>query len=114
MDERGFEAIRRFRRTETGKSTLSLAEFKQLVREQYLMLLIDEDAAMAALPDLLAVDEPARAMAVSAIRTVLGASGPIEPEVEARLQTVERLFRLPEAPVSLQSAPKRRSGRAPS
>ncbi|MCF1708418.1 DUF3141 domain-containing protein [Tabrizicola sp. J26] len=114
VDERGFEAIRRFRRTETGKSTLSLAEFKQLVREQYLMLLIDEDAAMAALPDLLAVDEPARAMAVSAIRTVLGASGPIEPEVEARLQTVERMFHLPEAPVSLQSAPKRRSGRAPS
>ena len=32
---------------------LTLAEFKALVREQYFMLLIDEEAALAAIPSLL-------------------------------------------------------------
>ena len=47
---------------------LSLAEFKALVREQYFMLLIDEDAAVAAIPALLAGqrEERRKALAVSA------------------------------------------------
>src|SRR3974377_2179673 len=42
LDERGFEAVRRLR-AEQGHARLSLAEFKTLIREQFFMLLIDEE-----------------------------------------------------------------------
>ncbi len=111
VDERGFEAIRRFRRSQDSRATISLAEFKRLVREQFLMLLVDEEAAMARLPDLLPEDEAIRQRAVGVIREVLSASGPIEPEVEERLQVVERLFRLPDAPVPLRPPTRPRAKR---
>src|SRR5262249_15328342 len=44
VDERGFETIRRIRRGQSGASHLSLSAFKSLVREQFLMLLIDPEA----------------------------------------------------------------------
>jgi Protein of unknown function (DUF3141) len=61
IDERGFDAICRIRAASPdGKTlplpeltTLTLAEFKALVREQFFMLLIDWSAAVAAIPGLL-------------------------------------------------------------
>ncbi|MEY9724015.1 hypothetical protein ABIA22_006569 [Sinorhizobium fredii] len=44
-DERGFEAIRRLRRAHPTASQLTLPEFKALLRKQYFILLIDEEAA---------------------------------------------------------------------
>src|SRR5262245_57007313 len=54
VDERGFNFLRGLRE-EAGKG-LSLAEFKKLFREQFLVLLLDEDRAVAAIPDMLARD----------------------------------------------------------
>ena len=54
VDERGFNFLRRLRE-EAGKG-LSLAEFKKLFREQFFMLLLDEDRAVEAIPDMLARD----------------------------------------------------------
>ena len=56
VDERNFEAIRRIRETQDIMPALSLSEFKALVREQFFMLLIDPEAAIAALPSLLPED----------------------------------------------------------
>src|SRR5206468_4328889 len=53
MDERGFEMVRRIRRSHSGMPPLSLPAFKSLVREQYLMLLIDPEASVAAIPSML-------------------------------------------------------------
>ncbi len=54
VDERGFEAIRRLAARDDRRSPrLTLRDFKALVREQFLMLLIDEEAALAAIPGLL-------------------------------------------------------------
>src|SRR5207244_2830430 len=50
VDERGFEMVRRIRRSQSGMPQLPLAEFKALVREQYLMLLIDPEDSIAAIP----------------------------------------------------------------
>ena len=47
-DERGFETIRRIRLARSETSRLTLAAFKNLVREQFFMLLIDQDAALDA------------------------------------------------------------------
>ena len=53
VDERVFELVRRMRLTADGMPRLTLQAFKALVREQYFMLLIDEAAALAAIPSLL-------------------------------------------------------------
>ena len=70
-DERGFEAIRRIRRAHPEARQLTLAEFKALIREQYLMLLIDEEAALAAIPGCCpnAIDD--RRAAFATLREVL-------------------------------------------
>ena len=52
VDERSLEALRNVRRNDTG-ARLTLTEFKMLVREQFFMLLLDQEAALAAIPKLL-------------------------------------------------------------
>lgn len=52
VDERGFNLLRRMRE-ETGKG-VTLATFKQIVRQQFLMLLLDERGAVNAIPSMLA------------------------------------------------------------
>jgi hypothetical protein len=53
-DERGLALLRRMRDERGGG--LTLAEFKQLVRDQFFMLLLDEERALAAIPAMLATD----------------------------------------------------------
>ena len=55
VDERSIEALRQVRRDHTG-TRLTLPEFKMLVREQFFMLLLDPEAALAAIPKLLPED----------------------------------------------------------
>ncbi|MCK7467121.1 MAG: hypothetical protein MZU91_02525 [Desulfosudis oleivorans] len=50
-DERGLEVLRRIR-AEHG-AQLSLPEFKQIIRDQYLMLMLDERRAVDTIPVLL-------------------------------------------------------------
>lgn len=91
IDERGFEIVRRLRREDVGPS-LSLAEFKALVREQFYLLLIDQEAALAAIPQMLPDDAPARQQMLDIIRRVLTACGPLDGEDQARLARITRLF----------------------
>ncbi len=102
-DERGFEALRRMRRAQSGAQTMSLAEFKAMVREQYFMLLIDEEAALAALPDLLPTDAERRHEAFAMLREVLGAPGALTGLAADRLGTVADLFGV-ERPLGLATA----------
>jgi pimeloyl-ACP methyl ester carboxylesterase len=52
VDERSLEALRNVRRSDSG-ARLTLTEFKMLVREQFFMLLLDQEGALAAIPKLL-------------------------------------------------------------
>jgi hypothetical protein len=89
VDERGFAALRRIREAHTD---LSLTAFKTLVRDQFNMLLIDQDAALAAIPSMLSADAETRAEAFGLIGQVLGAAGPLSAEDSARLAQIGRLF----------------------
>jgi hypothetical protein len=71
---------------------MPLSEFKTLVREQFFMLLIDQQAALAALPSLLPADAETRSESFNAIRQVMAACGEISPEDEKRLREIARLF----------------------
>jgi len=91
-DERGFAAIRRLRAVERDKARLALPEFKALLREQYFMLLVDQEAAIAAIPALLPTDEEDRRQAFSALCEVLSARGEIPADGIQRLLRIARLF----------------------
>ena len=74
VDERGFEVMRRLR---TRYGDMPLSEFETLVREQFAMLLIDQQAALAAPPSLLQTDAEKRSEAFNVIRQVMAACGEI-------------------------------------
>jgi hypothetical protein len=99
VDERGFETIRRIRLARSEASRLTLAQFKQLVREQFFILLIDQQAALDAIPALLPDSAAERRKALEVLREVINAPGNITPEVRARLDQVSELFD-PDRPTS--------------
>jgi hypothetical protein len=89
VDERGFEMVRRIRRE---NDSLPLSEFKALVRDQFFMLLIDGDAALAAIPAMLPADLTVRQQALDIIRQVIAARGDLSNEDKSRLAQVAKLF----------------------
>jgi len=91
VDERSLEVLRRIRRNVSGPR-LTLTQFKMMVREQFFMLLLDQDGALAAIPKLLPESADERRAAFAVIREVLSASAEISGEVARRLKQVGQLF----------------------
>src|SRR4051794_12492319 len=91
VDERSIEALRQVRRDHAG-DRLTLPEFKMLVREQFFMLLLDREGALAAIPKLLPEDVAQRRAAFAAMREVLSASEDITGERASRLERIAGLF----------------------
>jgi hypothetical protein len=89
VDERGFETVRRLRR---AHGDIPLSVFKALVREQFNMLLVDENAALAAIPGMLPADPEIRREAFGLISLTLGARGEFSGEDQRRLNEVAQLF----------------------
>jgi hypothetical protein len=96
LDERGFEAIRRIRREHPELPVLPLADFKALVREQFYMLLIDQDSALETIPKMLPDDLDKRRQAFGLIQRVLSARGEFDAEDRARIARIAGLFCLDE------------------
>jgi hypothetical protein len=92
FDERGFETVRRIRDANEKTRAIPFAEFKALLREQFYMLLLDQEAAVAAIPALLPDDPSARAEALALIREVISARDAPSGEVEVRLRRIARMF----------------------
>jgi Protein of unknown function (DUF3141) len=96
VDERGFEILRQLRR-EPNVPRSSLEEFKALVREQFYLLLIDQEAALGAIPKMLPEDVAMRQQALDTIKRILTARGPLDGEDQACLARIARLFGLSDA-----------------
>ena len=113
-DERGFEAVRRFRAAQTKLPHLGLQQFKSLVREQYLMLLVDEEAALSAIPILLKEKGNDRSEALRQLEKILTVRGELTEGGRRRLSRVVELFNSKDADAAkvalVQS--KTRSGKA--
>jgi pimeloyl-ACP methyl ester carboxylesterase len=91
VDERGFEAVRRIRQS---LSDVPLSTFKATVREQYDMLLLDTEGALAAIPSMLPEDATTRQRAFDLICEVLQARGKPSSEDQKRIQRLGGLFQL--------------------
>jgi len=91
LDERSLEALRRMR-SEDEASRLTLSQFKTLVREQFFMLILDQEASLAAIPAMLPQDMELRRAAVAAIHEVLSVTGEVSGETAARFKRVAQLF----------------------
>ena len=74
-DERGFAVLSKLR--EEHASDLSLADFKALVRDQFLMLELDEAQAVATIPLLLQGHGDQAAKALELLESVVTAPGPL-------------------------------------
>jgi hypothetical protein len=90
VDERGFNFLRRLRE-EAGKG-LSLAEFKELFREQFLMLLLDEDRAVAAIPDMLDRDPVTASRMAEQLHRMIDVVGLHTSLAKDRLEEVDDLI----------------------
>ena len=97
VDERGFAIVRRLRGEPNLAPSTSLGEFKALMREQFYLLLIDQDAALAAIPKMLPEDTEVRRLALDAIKRVLTAFAPLDGEDQSRLARITTLFDLGDA-----------------
>jgi len=91
FDERSLEALRRMRNEDVAKR-MTLAQFKSLVRAQFFMLLLDQEASLAAIPQMLPPDMELRRAAVAGMCDVLSITGRISGETAARLNRVAQLF----------------------
>ena len=96
------ERLRRIREEHADSSSLSLQDFKQALREQFFMLLIDRDTALRSIPDLLPEDEGTRRSALELLRRVVSSHGEPDAQVTRRLEEIETLFGL-RAPGTLVS-----------
>src|SRR5262249_36441331 len=94
VDERGFEAVRRIRR---AHGDIPLSAFKALVREQFYLLLIDTEAALAALPSMLPADADTLRNAFELSKQIMSARGELSTEDKERMGRVARAFGVDEA-----------------
>jgi pimeloyl-ACP methyl ester carboxylesterase len=91
VDERGLEALRQVRLSEANPR-LTLVEFKAMAREQFLLLLVEPEATLAAIPNLLPASVEERQKALGLIHHVLSASGEISGGAAERFKRIAELF----------------------
>jgi hypothetical protein len=103
-DERGFEVIRRIRAE--SDDALPLSEFKAAFRDQFFMVLLDQERAVAAIPKLLQ-DYPDHGPELyEMIQEIATVDAPLPKESERRLVEIKPLFASPKKP-----APKKRGAK---
>jgi hypothetical protein len=91
VDERAFAALKKIA-AERGGPKLGLARFKEVLREQFLILLYHEDAAIGALPKLLPADAAQRSALFEIVKRVVTARGALPDDSARRLAVLEPIF----------------------
>ena len=91
-------------------SGVGFARFKEVVKEQYLILLLDEERAIAALPKLLPSDRRQCEEALTLVRRVLAARGALGEESRRRLERIKAMFAGPTPAVGRERQPELADG----
>jgi hypothetical protein len=119
-DERVFATLRQLRQRYPESRDITLSRFKEIVREQFLLLRYDGERALALIPRLLPDDAAKRQAAIDAIRLAAEAIGELPEAAKRRLARIETLFgansaATPAAPgkPAAEGSPPTRVGRTP-
>lgn len=89
VDARSFEILRGMSK---AYPDITFAHYKAVVREEWAKLVLDEQAALEALPRLLPADAAERLGMFEKIRTIAVAAGDLAPEARRRLCEMGALF----------------------
>jgi hypothetical protein len=91
-DERGFAALTAIAAELPTSMRVGFARFKEVVKEQFMVLFLDEARAVAAIPALLPDNRKQRSDALRLLRRVLVARGELPEESARRLVEIEAMF----------------------
>ena len=91
-DERSFAAVKQIHDAQPPGRPRSMAEVKAVLRDQAMLLRLDEERAVKAIPKLLPRDQEDRARTLRAVQRVVSAQGTLTPEGKRRLAKIEHLF----------------------
>ena len=104
VDDRGFAALKQISAELPAAKRVGLARFKEIVKEQYLILLLDAERAIATLPKLLPANRRQCEEALALVRRVLAARGDLPEEGRRRLERIEAMFAGPPPEVGREKA----------
>jgi len=104
VDERGFAALKQISAELPAAKRVGFVRFKEIVKEQYLLLLLDAERAVAALPKLLPGNRRQCEEALALVRRVLAARGALPEEGRRRLERIEAMFAGPPPEVGQDKA----------
>jgi len=91
-DERGFTMLKQLRTAQPAASRRPVGKLKEMLKEQFLLMRLDEERAIAAIPKLLPRSAQHRRAALDALHDVVEASGGMAEEGQRRLARVDALF----------------------
>ena len=92
VDERGFSMLTAIREARPAEERRSLVELKEILKEQFLLVTLDEERAIDTLPELLPRSAERRQAALELLHRMLSARGALPEEGRQRLQRIEALF----------------------
>jgi pimeloyl-ACP methyl ester carboxylesterase len=92
VDERGFAALKQISTELPAAKRVGLARFKEIVGQQYLILMMDTERAIEELPKLLPDDRKQCQEALALVRRVLASRGALQEEGRRRLERIEAIF----------------------
>jgi hypothetical protein len=91
-DERSFAVVKQIHDAQPPGRPRSMAEVKTILRDQAMLLRLDEERAIKAIPKLLPRDQEDRARTLRAVQRVVSAQGALSSEGKRRLARIEHLF----------------------
>ena len=92
FDERSFNILREINSKLPEGERISLARFKEMTKEQFLIVAQEPERAVAAIPMLLPASRGERNALLGVIREVANSSGALPDESKRRLTRIETLF----------------------
>ena len=92
LDGLGFAILKEINSEQPPTKQVGLNLLKEKLKEQYLIMILDEEHAVAAIPKLLPADSAERSKIKGVIRRILAARGSPDDEAKRRQARVDELF----------------------
>jgi pimeloyl-ACP methyl ester carboxylesterase len=92
FDERGFTMLKRMRAAQPAAGRIPVGELKAMIKEQSLLVRLDEERAIEAIPKLLPERPGQREPMLDALHEIIEAEGAPSEECRRRLARIDALF----------------------